>query len=30
MIASQVMPFGDMNVLGQWITNEAEVYNALK
>lgn len=53
MIASQVMPFGDMNVLGesnkkaldvvvygemltslscpgQWITNETEVYNALK
>lgn len=30
MIASQVMPFGDMNVLGQWITCETEVYNALK
>ena len=30
MIASQVMPFADMNVLGQWITCETEVYNALK
>lgn len=26
MIASQVMPFADANILGQWFVNEAEVY----
>lgn len=29
MIASQVMPFGDMNVMGQWGACEAAVYQAL-
>ncbi|CAK1354673.1 Acyltransferase LovD [Cercospora beticola] len=28
MIASQVMPFGDMNVMGQWGACEAAVYQA--
>ncbi|KAK6201848.1 hypothetical protein LQW54_009344 [Pestalotiopsis sp. IQ-011] len=26
MIASQVMPFADANILGQWFVNETEVY----
>jgi hypothetical protein len=30
MIASQVMPFGDMNVMGQWGACEAAVYQALE
>jgi len=30
MIACQVMPFGDPNVLGQWGACEAAVYAALK
>ncbi|ETS77279.1 hypothetical protein PFICI_11153 [Pestalotiopsis fici W106-1] len=30
MIASQVMPFADGNVLGQWIVNEGEVYKHYK
>lgn len=29
MIASQVMPFGDMNVMGQWGACEAAVYQSL-
>jgi hypothetical protein len=29
MIASQIMPFGDLNVMSQWITCEAAVYDAL-
>ena len=29
MIASQVMPFGDMGVLGQWFACEGEVYKAV-
>ena len=29
MIASQVMPFGDMNVMGQWGACEAAVYQAI-
>ena len=29
MIASQVMPFGDLNVMGQWGACEAAVYGAL-
>jgi len=29
MIASQVMPFGDMNVLGTWFACEGEVYKTL-
>lgn len=29
MIASQVMPFGDMSVMGQWGACEAAVYQAL-
>lgn len=30
MIASQVMPFCDMNILGQWVQCESAVYEALK
>lgn len=29
MIASQVMPFGDMTVMSQWGACEAAVYQAL-
>ena len=29
MIASQVMPFGDGHVMGQWGACEAAVYSAL-
>lgn len=29
MIASQVMPFGDLNVMGQWGACEAAVYASL-
>lgn len=29
MIASQVMPFGDLNVMGQWFACEKAVYDSL-
>lgn len=29
MLASQVMPFGDMQVMGQWGACEAAVYSSL-
>ena len=29
MIASQVLPFGDMNVMGQWFMCEKAVYDGL-
>lgn len=30
MIASQILPFGDMNVMGQWAACEKAVYDGLK
>jgi len=29
MIASQILPFGDPNVMGMWFGNEGAIYQAL-